>query len=206
MKETLNNPVLTHFPGSRKVYVQGSRPDIQVPMREISQSPTTNAFGEEDNPPLRVYDSSGPYTDPNVETDVRKGLAPLRRNWILERGDVEEYDGREVKPEDNGIRNADDRQEEMEYPELKRRPLGAKKGKNVTQLHYARRGIITPEMEFIAIRENVSPEFVREEVARGRAIIPSNINHPESEPDDYRAKFPCENQCEYREFGRDFLD
>lgn len=174
--------IMSGFPGSKKVYVEGSRPDIQVPMREIELSPTIGSFGKEENRPVRVYDTSGPYTDPNVSIDIRKGLPPLRRKWVLERNDVEEYEGRQVKPEDNGYQKKDPRAEQYVFPGLKRKPLRAKKGKNVTQLHYARKGIITPEMEFIAIRENVSPEFVRDEVARGRAIIPANINHPESEP------------------------
>lgn len=174
--------IMSGFPGSKKVYVEGSRPDIRVPMREIALSPTNGSFGKEENRPVRVYDTSGPYTDPNVSIDIRKGLPPLRRIWVLERNDVEEYEGRQVKPEDNGYQKKDPRAEQFVFPGLKRKPLRAKKGKNVTQLHYARNGIITPEMEFIAIRENVSPEFVREEVAKGRAIIPANINHPESEP------------------------
>ncbi|MGG1482401.1 phosphomethylpyrimidine synthase ThiC [Bacillus smithii] len=174
--------IMSGFPGSKKVYVEGSRPDIRVPMREIALSPTNGSFGKEENRPVRVYDTSGPYTDPNVSIDIRTGLPPLRRKWVLERNDVEEYEGRQVKPEDNGYQKKDPRAEQFVFPGLKRKPLRAKKGKNVTQLHYARNGIITPEMEFIAIRENVSPEFVREEVAKGRAIIPANINHPESEP------------------------
>ncbi|GAA5345282.1 phosphomethylpyrimidine synthase ThiC [Planifilum fimeticola] len=169
------------FPASKKVYVQGSRPDIRVPMREIRLSPTTGRFGERENPPVRVYDTSGPWTDPEVETDVRKGLPPLRRRWIEMRGDVEEYEGRQPQPIDDGYSSKSESPSQP-YPGLKRRPLRAKPGRAVTQMHYARRGIITPEMEFVAIRENVSPEFVREEVARGRAIIPANINHPESEP------------------------
>lgn len=178
-----NMAIMSSFDGSTKVYVEGSRPDIQVPMREIGLSPTTGHFGEEDNAPVRVYDTSGPYTDENYTVDITKGLPALRRNWILERGDVEEYEGRDIKPEDNGYRRADDpRANENVFPALKRKPLRAKKGANVTQMHYAKQGIITPEMEFIAIRENVEPSFVRDEVARGRAIIPSNINHPEAEP------------------------
>jgi len=176
--------------------VNGSlHPDIRVPMREISVHPTA---GEA---PLPVYDSSGPYTDPNVITDIRQGLAPLRRKWIEARGDVAEYDGREIKPEDNGFVEGD--RLTPEFP-IRPRPLRAKDGKAVTQLAYARAGVVTPEMEFIAIRENqlresvaeqregndwganipdyVTPEFVRDEVAAGRAIIPANINHPESEP------------------------
>ena len=174
---------MSSFDGSTKVYVEGSRPDIQVPMREIALSATTGHFGEEENAPVRVYDTSGPYTDENYTVDITKGLPALRRNWILERDDVEEYEGRDIKPEDNGYRRADDpRANENVFPGLKRKPLRAKAGKNVTQMHYAKQGIITPEMEFIAIRENVTPELVRDEVARGRAIIPSNINHPEAEP------------------------
>ncbi|NJP36869.1 MULTISPECIES: phosphomethylpyrimidine synthase ThiC [Bacillales] len=175
--------IMSSFSGSKKVYVEGSRPDIKVPMREIELSPTTGAFGEEENPPVRVYDTSGPYTDTNYSVDITKGLPPLRSTWIHERGDVEEYEGREVKAEDNGYKDENDpRANHNMFPGLKRKPLRAKKGGNVTQLHYARKGIITPEMEFIALRENMKPEFVREEVARGRAIIPSNINHPEAEP------------------------
>ena len=175
--------IMSSFSGSKKVYVEGSRPDIKVPMREIELSPTTGAFGEEENPPVRVYDTSGPYTDTNYSVDITKGLPPLRSTWIHERGDVEEHEGREVKAEDNGYKDENaPRANHNMFPGLKRKPLRAKKGGNVTQLHYARKGIITPEMEFIALRENMKPEFVREEVARGRAIIPSNINHPEAEP------------------------
>lgn len=151
--------MITNFPGSKKVYVQGSRPDLCVPMREIQLHPSEDRHGnKEENAPVRVYDTSGPYTDDNYEVDIRKGLPPLRKNWILERGDVEEYEGKEA------------------------RVLRAKQGKAVTQMAYAKKGIITPEMEFVAIREGMDPEFVRQEVAAGRAIIPANINHPESEP------------------------
>ncbi|MEK4228082.1 phosphomethylpyrimidine synthase ThiC [Solibacillus sp. FSL H8-0538] len=178
-----NISIMSNFEGSKKVYLEGSRPDILVPMREITLSPTTGSFGEEDNAPVRVYDTSGPYTDPTYNIDITKGLPALRSAWIIERGDVEEYEGRTIKPEDNGYRNADDpRMKENVFPELSRKPLRAKKGRNVTQLHYARKGIITPEMEFVAIRENMDPEFVRAEIAAGRAIMPSNINHPEAEP------------------------
>ncbi|MCD1260530.1 phosphomethylpyrimidine synthase ThiC [Paenibacillus athensensis] len=171
------------FPGSRKVYVEGSRPDIRVPMREIALSPSTNLMGEEEvNEPVRVYDTSGLYTDQEQATDIRKGLPANRLAWIIERGDVENYEGREVKPEDNGLSGPGAKGAAEVFPGLHRHPLRAKSGRNVTQMHYARNGIITPEMEYIAIRENVQPEFVRDEVARGRAIIPSNINHPESEP------------------------
>jgi phosphomethylpyrimidine synthase len=162
------------FPASNKVYLQGSRPDIQVPFREVTLTPTSGRFGQEENPPLRVYDTSGPYTDNSVGLDLRQGLPPLRRNWILERADVEEYPGHPVTTNGNN--------QGQPFPGLNRQPLRAKPGQAVTQLHYARQGAITPEMEFIAIREGVDPELVRQEVARGRAIIPANINHPESEP------------------------
>ena len=189
------NPTITTgpLPASRKIHVPGVlHPEIRVPMREISVHPTA---GE---PPLPVYDSSGPYTDPDAQIDIAKGLAPLRRAWIEARGDVEEYDGREVKPEDNGFVQGD--RLTPEFP-VRPRPLRGKGA--VTQLAYARAGIVTPEMEFVAIRENqlreavgprdgedwganlpdhVTPEFVRDEIAAGRAIIPVNINHPESEP------------------------
>ena len=175
--------LMTSFTGSKKVYVEGSRPDIQVPMREIKLSKTTGSFGESENEPLRIYDTSGPYTDSEANIDIQKGLKPIRHNWIIERGDVEVYQGREIKPEDNGfISNNDARATEPVYPQGNRQIMRAKEGKNVTQLHYARKGMITPEMEFIAIRENLEAEFIRNEVAEGRAIIPSNINHPEAEP------------------------
>jgi phosphomethylpyrimidine synthase len=146
----------TEFPGSRKVYEAGSRPDLRVPFREVTQSPTRGAAGAVTNPPLRLYDTSGPHTDPSVHIDPRQGLPPLRRAWITGRGDV--------------------------VPSARRDGALRARGGAITQLHYARRGEITPEMEFIAIREDVAPELVRDEVARGRAIIPANINHPESEP------------------------
>ncbi|MBU6424041.1 MAG: phosphomethylpyrimidine synthase ThiC [Chloroflexi bacterium] len=142
-------------PFQRKVYAVGSRPDLRVPMREVVLSPTPATHGAETNPPIRLYDTSGPYTDPAVVTDARRGLPKLRAAWIRERGDVEETPSGALR---------------------------AKAGCAVTQLHYARRGEITPEMEFIAIREGVDPALVRDEVARGRAIIPSNVNHPETEP------------------------
>jgi phosphomethylpyrimidine synthase len=156
---------------SRKVYVTGSRSDIRVPMREIALSGG--------NPPLRLYDTSGPYTDPSADLDLKRGLTPLRLGWIIDRGDVEELPGpssayrrsREENPALGGVRFAS-----------VRRPLRARPGRRVTQMHYARRGEITPEMEFIALREGLEPSFVRDEVARGRAIIPSNVNHPETEP------------------------
>ncbi|OAB45544.1 phosphomethylpyrimidine synthase ThiC [Paenibacillus glacialis] len=171
---------LSAFPASQKVYVKGSRPDIQVPMREITLSPTSGVHGEEENTPIHVYDTSGAYTDADIQTDIRQGLEPNRLRWIEERGDAEAYEGRTVKPEDNGYANGKTAAEV--FPALQRKPLRAKREQNVTQMHYARKGIITAEMEYVAIRENVTPEFVRDEVARGRAIIPANINHPESEP------------------------
>ncbi|MPZ13303.1 MAG: phosphomethylpyrimidine synthase ThiC [Chloroflexi bacterium] len=181
MAKTLPS-ALHAFPASRKVYVHGSRPDLRVPMREIALTPTTGHSGAEDNAPVRVYDTSGPYTDPGVATDIRQGLPPLRRSWILERGDVEEYDGRVVDPRDDGMRNGHPRANREVFPGLRRRPLRAHPSHTVTQLRYARQGDVTPEMEFIALREGFDPDLVRSEVARGRAIIPSNVNHPESEP------------------------
>ncbi|GBG11402.1 phosphomethylpyrimidine synthase ThiC [Paenibacillus sp. MY03] len=179
-------PIMTTpLPGSRKVYVEGSHSSIRVPMREIALTPSQSRSGEETpNEPVLVYDASGPYTDTGYRADVRKGLPPLRETWIVDREDVERYEGREVKPEDNGFvseERARTRGAEV-FPNLDRKPLRAKEGRNVTQLHYARQGIVTPEMEYIAIREGMEPEFVRDEVARGRAIIPANINHPECEP------------------------
>jgi phosphomethylpyrimidine synthase len=193
------------FAKSRKIYVEGSRPDIQVPFREISLSDTPSSFGGETNPPVVVYDTSGPYTDPTVEIDIRNGLPALRATWIMERGDVEQLDG--PTSAFGHQRLVDPELSQMRF-NLHRKPLRAKAGQNVSQMHYARQGIITPEMEFIAIRENqrrenmsellqtqhpgqhygasipavITPEFVRDEVARGRAIIPANINHPEIEP------------------------
>jgi phosphomethylpyrimidine synthase len=193
------------LPRSRKIFVAGSRDDIRVPMREISQSDTPASFGAEKNPAIYVYDTSGPYTDPHAAIDVRDGLPALRARWIEERGDTETLSGPTSRY--GAERVNDPRVAEMRF-NLKRRPRRAKPGMNVTQMHYARRGVVTPEMEFIAIRENqrrdllpesvlrqhagqsfgasipahITPGFVRDEVARGRAIIPANINHPESEP------------------------
>jgi phosphomethylpyrimidine synthase len=207
------------LPRSRKVYVEGSRPDIRVPMREISQSDTPASFGAERNPPVFVYDTSGPYTDPAARIDIRAGLPPLRARWIEERGDTQLLDGPTSRY--GRERLADPKLAELRF-DLKRLPRRARPGARVTQMHYARRGIVTPEMEFVAIRENgrrreyleglraagpagtrlaellgrqhpgqsfgasipreVTPEFVRDEVARGRAIIPANVNHPEIEP------------------------
>ena len=224
------------LPNSRRIYIDGEQPGVRVPFREIDQNPTRNFDNSlEENPPVRVYDTSGPYGDPSSRCDVREGLPALRREWILGRGDVEEYQGRELQPIDDGYLTFDAanqaRQEKKgrleDFPALRRTPLRAKQASCVTQMHYAKQGIITPEMEFIAIRENlgrperghparisieenggqdaraprdslnhqhqgqsfgaslpefVTPEFVRDEIARGRAIIPANINHPESEP------------------------
>ncbi|MGH8762141.1 MAG: phosphomethylpyrimidine synthase ThiC [Nitrosospira sp.] len=197
------------LPESRKVYMHGSRPDIQVPMREISQSDTPASMGTEKNPPIYVYDTSGPYTDPAAKIDIRSGLPPLREKWIDEREDTEVLSG--PASAFGKQRLADPELADMRF-DLKRRPRRGRTGVNVTQMHYARRGIITPEMEYVAIRENqhcehldaqrrellarqhpghdfgaflpqhITPEFVRDEVARGRAIIPVNVNHPESEP------------------------
>ncbi|TPG52739.1 phosphomethylpyrimidine synthase ThiC [Sphingomonas glacialis] len=187
--------------GSRKIHVPSAAiPGPGVAMREILLEPSC---GE---PPLRVYDTSGPYTDPKARIDINVGLPTLRRDWILARGDVEDYAAREIRPEDNGLTGPDRSAGVPQYPGVVKRPLRARAGANVSQMHYARRGIITPEMEYVAIRENlgraaakealirdgqdfgasipdyVTPEFVRDEIARGRAIIPNNINHPESEP------------------------
>ena len=208
------------LPRSRKIYVHGSRPDLKVPMREISQSDTITSSGREKNPPIFVYDCSGAYTDPEVAIDIRSGLPALREKWIAERSDTE------LLPERTSAhaleRAADPELSALRFPNLARKPRRAKAGKTVTQMHYARQGIITPEMEFVAIRENINrrayieslknngpdgekmaailsrqhrgepfgmvipaeitPEFVRDEIARGRAILPANINHPECEP------------------------
>ena len=183
------------IPGSRKTYVSGGKDGgLRVPFREVALEASAN------EPPVRLYDTSGPYTDDGVKIDVYEGLPALRAAWIRARGDVEEYAGREVRPEDNH-RDPGDPHGCPDFP-IKRPPLRARPGKNVSQMHYAKRGIVTPEMEYIAIRENlgrsefygdgetfgaeipefVTPEFVRDEIARGRAIIPANINHPETEP------------------------
>lgn len=215
----VDKAAIAQLPNSQKVYVQGSRPDIRVPMRKIEQDPTPTDMGGEENPAIYVYDTSGAYTDPAAKIDIQKGLTPLRAAWINERDDTEELTG---PTSDYGQgRLQDDKLTALRF-ELARKPRRAKNDQNVTQMHYARRGIITPEMEYIAIRENqnraayieelratgergarmsdmllqqhpgdnfgaqpsqeITPEFVRDEVARGRAIIPANINHPESEP------------------------
>ncbi|MGI2295402.1 phosphomethylpyrimidine synthase ThiC [Paenibacillus sp. GXUN7292] len=173
------------LPGSKKVFITGSDPSIQVPMREIALASSTDRSGTEyPNEPVRVYDSSGPYTDESYIADVRAGLPLLRKKWIEQRRDVERYEARAIRPEDNGFSSEDSMLKRgiEQFPLVNARPYRALPGKNVTQLHYARKGIVTPEMEFIAIREGMEPEFVRDEVAAGRAIIPANINHPESEP------------------------
>jgi phosphomethylpyrimidine synthase len=193
------------FAASEKIYVEGSRPDLRVPMRKVSQSDTPGRLGPEKNPPVYVYDTSGPYTDPAVSVDLRLGLPALRENWIAERNDTEQLSG--PSSSYGHQRQHDPALASMRFEHI-RAPRRAKAGANVTQMHYARLGIITPEMEYIAIRENqklealadiynfqhpgesfgaaipkiITPEFVRDEVARGRAIIPNNINHPESEP------------------------
>ncbi len=196
-------PVTTGpLPGSRKIFVPGQLfPDLRVAMREVVLEESAN------EPPVRIYDPSGPYTDAAAVIDVYAGLPELRRAWIEGRGDVERYLGREVRPEDNGLTGRatlDARANTEAFPHVQRSPLRARAGANVTQIAYARRGIITPEMEYVAIRENigraniaqvrdgesfgadipdyVTAEFVRSEIARGRAIIPANINHPEAEP------------------------
>ena len=191
MAEKALEGCLTPFPASEKIFVEGKLPGVRVPLRRITLQDTRDFNGQLlPNEPVVIYDTSGPYTDPKATLDVTQGLTPLRREWILSRGDVEELD----KPS-SYYRQLRDRDIELEAIRFQgaRKPLRAKAGKNVSQMHYARRGIVTPEMEFIAIRENlgrdaaqmksrITPEFVRDEVARGRAIIPNNINHPESEP------------------------
>ena len=164
----------SNFPASQKVYREGSQPSIRVPFRQVTLTPTTGRFGQEENAPLSIYDTSGPYSDASVSLDLRQGLPALRREWIMARGDVEEYDGYGVPLRGKNVAQP--------FPGLTRKPLRGKPGKAPTQMRYAREGVVTPEMEYIGIREGIDPEYVRQEVARGRAIIPSNINHPESEP------------------------
>ena len=202
----ISDATIQPFPNSRKIYVQGSRADIRVPMREISLSDTPADFGAEKNPALTVYDTSGPYTDPQVSIDIRKGLADVRSVWIEERNDTDIL--ADLSSEYGRTRAADPSLDPLRFEFHNRQPRRARAGANVSQMHYARKGIITPEMEYVAIRENlrlemyrdeiarqhpgeswgaslpaeITPEFVRDEVARGRAIIPANINHPELEP------------------------
>src|SRR6476646_3428063 len=169
IKPQLDPSTNQSLPNSRRIYVAGEQPGVRVPFREVDQNPTRNFDNSlEANPPVRVYDTSGPYGDPGIEPDVREGLRGLRREWIIGRGDVEEYEGRELQPIDDGYLTFDAanqaRQKEKgrleDFPALRRTPLRAKPGVCVTQLHYARNGIITPEMEFIAIRENLGRHLV----------------------------------------------
>ena len=215
LSETVTRPI----PGSRKIFVEGSRADLQVPMREIALSRTPTLFGGEENVPVTVYDTSGPYTDPQANIDLAAGLSALRARWIEERGDTEQLSA--LSSEFGRSREGNARLDAVRFP-ARVLPRRAKAGANVSQMHYARRGIVTPEMEFVAIRENqrlealreqlradpklngkgardllfqhpgqsfgasiqslITPEFVRDEIARGRAILPNNINHPQSEP------------------------
>src|SRR2546429_3399349 len=165
--ETQNSELRTVLPNSRRIYIKGEQPGVRVPFREIDQNPTRNFKNElEENLPVRVYDTSGPYGDPSMATDVREGLPEMRRDWIVDRGDVEEYEGRSLQPIDDGYLTFDAanhaRQKEKgrleDFPALRRTPLRAKTGACVTQMHYAKQGIITPEMEYIAIRENLGRE------------------------------------------------
>ncbi len=202
----VNQASVAPFPNSKKIYVQGSRPDIQVPMREISLSDTPLTSGHEKNAAIIVYDTSGPYSDPAVDIDIREGLAEVRDQWIRDRNDVEEVD--QLNSAYGRERVVDPSLDHLRFKGHQRTSLRAKKNKNVSQMHYAKKGIVTPEMEYVAIRENmqmerhldllkkqhsgyawgahiqkqITPEFVREEIARGRAIIPANINHLELEP------------------------
>src|SRR5690554_6547472 len=206
--QRLSEAVTRPIPGSRRIHVEGSRPDLRVPMREIVQSRTPTVFGGEENPPVTVYDTSGPYTDPDARIDLASGLPALRAPWIDERGDTAPLPA--LTSEFGRAREHDPKLDPVRFP-ARRLPRRATAGANVTQMHYARRGIVTPEMEFVAIRENqrleaiaaaapalmaqhpgqdfgasiprrITPEFVRDEIARGRAILPNNVNHPESEP------------------------
>ena len=216
---SVDQSAIAPFPNSEKVYVQGSRPDLRVPFRKITQDDTPSQMGAEKNPPIYVYDTSGPYTDPQAKIDIRAGLAPIRAKWIDERNDTERLSGPTSTFGQDRLH--DPKLVALRF-NLQRQPRRARAGMNVTQMHYAKKGIVTPEMEFIALRENmlradyieslksaggnsarmaelmlrqhpgesfgaaipkeITPEFVRSEVARGRAIIPANINHPESEP------------------------
>ncbi|WP_313275435.1 phosphomethylpyrimidine synthase ThiC, partial [Stenotrophomonas sp.] len=204
--QQLSGSVTRPIPGSRKIHVQGSRSDLQVPMREIVLTRTPTLFGGEENAPVTVYDTSGPYTDPAASIDLSTGLPALRAAWVAERGDTETLAA--LSSAFGRSRDTDARLDAVRFPS-RTLPRRAVAGANVTQMHYARRGIITPEMEFVAIRENqrleaiadatlrrqhpgqsfgasipaiITPEFVRDEIARGRAVLPNNINHPESEP------------------------
>jgi phosphomethylpyrimidine synthase len=169
------------LPNSKKIHVPGViHPDIRVPFREIEQTPTSLPGGKEElNPPIRLYDTSGPYSDPTHSIDISAGLTQVRRPWILKQDDVEVLE--RTASEYRFLRESDERYADIQFPS-QRRPMVAKMGRNVSQMHYARQGIITPEMEYVALRESCSVEFVRDEIARGRAIIPANINHNELEP------------------------
>ena len=204
--QQLSESVTRPIPGSRKIFVPGARADVQMPMREIALARTPTLFGGEENLPVTVYDTSGPYTDPVARIDLSTGLAPLRAGWIAERGDTEQL----AAPSSafGRSREGNARLDALRFPN-RALPRRAKAGANVTHMHYARRVVVTPEMEYVAIRDNqrldavreahllaqhpgqsfganiqqvITPEFVREEIARGRAILPNNINHPESEP------------------------
>lgn len=168
------------FPASRRIFKQGAEADIRVPFREIELSDTVTEYSTEENQPFVVYDTAGPYHEEGYEVDVQKGIPDLRSDWIKARNDVESYEGRKVQSIDNGFKKEGHRKF-VETP-FQYQPKRAKAGKRITQMHYAKQGIITKEMKFIAVREGVEAEFVRDEIARGRAIIPNNVNHPESEP------------------------
>ena len=165
----VDEAAIAPLPNSRKVYIEGSRPDIQVPMREISQSDTPTGMGGEKNPPIYVYDCSGPYTDPCAKIDIRAGLPALRQQWIEERGDTEVLN--DLTSDFGRERAGDKALDELRFPGLHRKPRRAKAGANVSQMHYARKGIITPEMEFVALREGCDVELVRSEVAAGRDLL-----------------------------------
>ncbi|MHB8454386.1 MAG: phosphomethylpyrimidine synthase ThiC [Acidiferrobacterales bacterium] len=206
----LSEEAIRPFSNSRKIYVAGSRPDMRVGMREVTLTPTPTSSGAEENPPITIYDTSGPYTEPDAIINLRAGLHGCRTNWIIERNDTEQLEG--PSSEYGRLRERDPKLANLRFEHI-RSPRRARAGRNVSQMHYARQGIVTPEMEYVAIRESlrleefrkdpryarllrqhkgqhwgaalpqsITPEFVRDEVARGRAIIPSNINHPESEP------------------------
>lgn len=168
------------FPASRRVFKQGADEDIRVPFREIELSDTVTDYNTQKNEPITVYDTAGVYHEEGYEVDVQKGIPKLRSNWIDAREDVEAYEGRKVQSIDNGFKK-EGHHKFVETP-FKYQPKRAQAGKRVTQMYYAKQGIVTKEMKFVAAREGVEPEFVRDEIARGRAIIPNNVNHPESEP------------------------
>jgi phosphomethylpyrimidine synthase len=179
-KAQVDEAAIAPLPNSRKIYVEGSRPDIRVPMREITQSDTPASFGAEPNPPIFVYDCSGPYTDPAAKIDIRSGLPALRQRWIEERGDTEVL--ADLTSEYGRQRAADPSLNDLRFPGLHRKPRRALPGRNVSQMHYARQGHVTEEMAFVAEREGLPVEFIREELAAGRLVIPANIHHLELEP------------------------